>query len=79
MITKMREKGQITIPSNIRESLHLTKNAILCVIQVGDAILLTPKISALDSASAKFSDAAKKKGITLDELLKDLKKIRRKN
>ncbi len=79
MVTRMREKGQVTIPSDIRESLHLSKNAVLSVTKVGNGILLTPKVSTFESISAKFSEAAKEKGITLDDLLKDLKKIRHKD
>jgi len=76
MVTRMREKGQITIPANIRGSLHLSRDAVLSVTRVGDGILLTPKLSVFESVSEKFSKAAKTKGITLDGLLKDLKKIK---
>ena len=77
MITRMREKGQITIPSNVRESLHLSKDSILSVTKVGDGILITPGPSKFDAFAAKFSREAKEKGITLDDLLKDLRKIRK--
>lgn len=77
MVTRMREKGQVTIPSDIRESLHLTKDSILAVTKVGDGILLTPKPSVFESVSEKFSKAAQGKGVTLEDLLKDLRKIRR--
>ena len=77
MVTRMREKGQVTIPANIRESLHLSKDSMLSVVKVGDGILLTPKPSAYEAVSTKFAKAARDKGITLKELLKDLKKIRR--
>ena len=76
MVTRMREKGQITIPVNIRESLHLSRDSVLSVSRVGEGILLTPKPSVFESVSEKFSKAAKTKGITLEYLLKDLKKIR---
>lgn len=76
MVTRMREKGQVTIPMNIRESLHLSKDSILSVTKVGDGILLTPKPSVFEATSAGFIKEAKEKGITLDELLKDLRKIR---
>ena len=79
MVTRMREKGQVTIPAGIRESLHLAKDSILSVTKVGDGILLTPKPSAYEAVSARFAKAAGKKGITLDDLLKDLKKIRNKS
>ena len=76
MVTRMREKGQITIPAGIRESLHLDKDSILSVTKVGNGILITPKVSAVDAFAVKFSKAADNKGITLEDLLKDLKKIR---
>jgi len=76
MVTRMREKGQVTIPANIRESLHLNRDSILSVTKVGDGILLTPKPSVFEAVSDKFSKAAKVKGISLDDLLTDLKKVR---
>ena len=78
MVTRMREKGQITIPLGIRESLRLSKDSMLSVARVGDGILLTPKTSLFETTSAAFLEAADKKGIGLRELLEDLKKIRRK-
>ncbi len=78
MVTRMREKGQVTIPSEIRESLHLSKDSILSVTKVGDGILLTPKPSLFEATSAGFIKAAKEKKISLGDLLKDLRKIRHK-
>ena len=78
MVNRMREKGQITIPADIRESLHLSRDSVLSIAKVGDGILLTPKSSVFESVAAKFSKAASSKGITLENLLKDLKKIRHK-
>ena len=76
MLTRMREKGRVTIPANIRKSLHLSKGSILFAAKVGDGVLLTPKPSAFDSFATKFSKEAKEKGITLEDLLTDLRKIR---
>ena len=78
MVTRVREKGQITIPADIRESLHLSKDSLLSIARVGDGILLTPKAGMYESISEKFSKKAEEKGITLENLLKDLKKIRQK-
>ena len=78
MVTRMREKGQVTIPADIREALHLSKDSLLSIAKIGDGVLLISKPSVFESVSAKFSKAAKEKGITLDNLLKDLKKIRHK-
>ena len=78
MVTRIREKGQVTIPADIRGSLHLAKDSLVSIAQIGDGILLIPKLSVFESVSAKFSKAAKDKGITLESLLKDLKKNRHK-
>ena len=77
MVTRMREKGQVTIPMSIREALHLSKDSILSVAKVGNGILMTPGPSKFEAFANKFSKEAEEKGITLDELLKDLRKIRK--
>lgn len=79
MVTRMREKGQITIPASIRESLHLHSDSVLSVTRIGDGILLTPKPSVFEAVSDKFSKSAKDKGLSLDDLLTDLKKMRHKD
>ncbi len=76
MVTRMREKGQVTIPAGIRQSLHLSSDSLLSVARVGNGILLTPRPSVFEAVSAKFAKTAEEKGITLESLLKDLKKIR---
>ena len=43
MVTRMREKGQVTIPLGIRESLYGSKDSILSVVKVGNGILLMQK------------------------------------
>lgn len=78
MVTRMREKGQVTIPADIRESLRLSKDSLLSIARVGDGILLTPRLSVFESVSAKYSKMAEEKGITLQGLLNDLKKSRQK-
>lgn len=78
MVTRMREKGQITIPAKVRGPLHLSRDSVLSVVRVGDGIFLTPRPSVFEAVSEKFSRAAQNKGITLEVLLKDLKEIRRK-
>ena len=77
MVTRMRDKGQVTIPADIREALHLAKDAMLSVVRVGDGILLVPKASLFESVSARFSNTARKQGITLGALLKGLRHARR--
>ena len=78
MITRIRGKGQVTIPASVRASLRLSENDLVSISRVGDAILLTPQPSAFEGIAAKFSKEAKKESVTLEDLLQDLRKIRRK-
>lgn len=75
-ITRMREKGQVTIPASLRKSLNLQEDAVLSVAMAGGAIILSPRPSKFDAVAREFSRRAEKKGISLDDLLKDLRAIR---
>ncbi len=72
-IVKIRERGQLTIPAELRNDLGLTENDALNMIKVGDALILTQKRLVGDALSQKMNKAMKKKGLTLDNLLKNLK------
>ncbi len=76
-IAKLREKGQITIPATIRESLHLNTDSVLSINKVGEAIIITKRPILFDAVATKFSIQAKADGITLESLLKDLRNIRK--
>ena len=76
MVTRMRDKGQVTIPVSIRQTLHLDKDSILSVARVGNAVVLAPHSMMFDSVSAKFCREAKKQKLSVENLLEDLKKIR---
>lgn len=76
-IVKIRERGQLTIPAELRKSLGLEENDALNMIKVGDSLILTQKRLAGDTLSQKMEKTLKKKGLTLDDLLKDLKTQRK--
>ena len=76
MVVRLRGKGQITIPVRVREALKLSENNVVSIARVGDAILLSPQPSSFDSTAKKFSAKAKKESVTLEDLLKDLRKLR---
>ena len=78
MTTRIRGKGQITIPASVRGALKLSENDLLSVARVGDAVLLYPQPSVFESVANKFSKKARRESITLETLLKDLRQARRK-
>lgn len=71
---RLRERGQITIPQAVREQwAKETENPeILNLVQIGDALFLTPKQTLLPGLSAQFSAIMDEDGVTLADLLSGL-------
>lgn len=76
-VVKMRERGQLTIPYEYRKELGLGKEDMLNVLKIGDVLILVPRQLAGDVVSGKIEAAMKKKGLTLDNLLKNLREQRK--
>jgi len=73
-ITKVSSKGQIVIPSEIRERMNLDEGSILLVSESGDSIQMKkielPKVKSWKEAAKPFRDAVKKSSFTEQDLEK---------
>lgn len=71
-ITKISSKGQIVIPSEIREKMNLEEGNLLIVLDSNDSICLKkvelPKIKRWGEVTKPFREAAKKSGFTKEDL-----------
>lgn len=76
-VVKLRERGQLTIPYEYRKELGLGKEDILNILKIGDVLILVPRQLAGDVISRKIESEMKKKGRTLDNLLKNLREQRK--
>ena len=76
-VVKLRERGQLTIPYEYRKELGLGKEDMLNVLKIGDVLILVPRQLAGDVISRKIESAMKKKGLTLDNILKNLREQRK--
>jgi len=74
--TQLRQRGQITIPRKLRESLSIDEGDVLTLLQIGDNILLTPRSLRTFELADKISDLMEEEGVTLADLLNDLPQIR---
>ena len=74
--TQLRQRGQITIPQKLRESLAIDDGDVLTLLQIGDSILLTPRSMRTFELADKISDLMDEEGVTLADLLNDLPQIR---
>jgi len=77
-LTHVWSKGQITIPVEFRKRLHLEDNTPLSVVMLGEALVLVPFRTEGANLAKKFEKAMKKKGLSFEDLLSDLKDIRKK-
>lgn len=74
---QVRKKGQFTIPANMREALGIEENEVLTVTLLENrGILIVPQKLKTNELLKKTAEMAKKRGITLEEMLTDLDEIR---
>jgi AbrB family looped-hinge helix DNA binding protein len=75
---RIRERGQVTIPSSYRKDLGLGENDTLNIVKIEEMLILTQRKPYGDSIARKVESAMRRKGLTLDDLLANLKEQRRK-
>ena len=71
---RLRERGQITIPRPVREkwASEADNPDVLNLVQIGDALFLSPKQALLPELSRQFSAIMDEEGVTLADLLEGL-------
>jgi len=75
--TVVRKKGQVTLPVKLRRDVGIEDNDLITMIPwKKKAIIVIPKKLKVFDLLAKTSLLAKKKGVTLEEMLLDLEEIR---
>ena len=79
--TKMSSKGQVVIPEDIREQLHLKEGDQFVVIGQGDAVILKaitpPSMDEFKDLLKEARNSAKKAGLTESDLKAAIKKVRK--
>ncbi len=74
---RIRIRGQITIPQDIREEMNLDAQATINLFRVGKVLLMTPKRMERASLAKKVEREMKREGLTLEDLLVGLKSQRK--
>jgi AbrB family looped-hinge helix DNA binding protein len=74
--TRIRDRGQLTIPKEIREKGAIDAGEAVTIIPVGEAILVSPQKLGLEEARREFLKLMKRSGVTAEELLRGLKEER---
>ena len=73
---RVQEKGQVTLPAELRRKLGLKKGDLVAVTSTEEGVLITPQEVISTKALDKLGAMLKEKGITLDELIESGRDIR---
>lgn len=73
---QLRQRGQLTIPQKVRDSLGLDDGETLTLVQIGDLIFLTQKRLRVATLADHIASLIEKEGVSLADLLEELPKIR---
>ena len=69
---ELRERGQLTLPKQLRDELHLETGDALRAVRIANGTVLTPRRIDLDSLRKQMRKLMKQHGVTADEILRDL-------
>ena len=77
-LVRVRSRGQLTIPQDMREALSLDENTGLSIFRVGKVLIMSPKRLQRASLAKEVEREMKRRGLTLKDLISDLRVQREK-
>jgi len=76
-VVQVRERGQVTIPADLRREMGLRDGDVFAVIRLGDTLILTRKKLVVPELADRIAGILAEEGVTLEDLLADLDAQRR--
>jgi AbrB family looped-hinge helix DNA binding protein len=77
-LVRVRSRGQLTIPQDMREALRLDEGTGLSIFRVGKVLILSPKRLQRASLAKEVEREMKRQRLTLKDLISDLRIQRKK-
>ena len=77
-LVRVRSRGQLTIPQDMREALSLDEDTGLNIFRVGRVLIMSPKRLQRASLAKEVEREMKRRGLTLKDLISDLRVQREK-
>jgi antitoxin PrlF len=75
-LVRIQEKGQVTIPTEIRKKLGLKRGDLVAVVETPEGVFITPQQVLATKALDSIGDILKEKGLSLDEVIASGRQIR---
>ena len=76
MLARVQEKGQVTIPSQIRKKLKLKKGDLVVFEETETGVVIKPAEVLVSEALDQISKALQARGVTLDEIIERGRSLR---
>ena len=68
-LVRVQEKGQVTLPAEVREKLGLKKGDLVAVMETDEGVLISPQEIVATKALDRIGEVLKEKGISLEEIM----------
>jgi antitoxin PrlF len=68
-LVRIQEKGQVTIPTEIRKKLGLKRGDLVAVMETPEGVFITPQQVLAAKALDRIGDILKDQGLSLEELI----------
>lgn len=75
-LVRVQEKGQVTLPAELRRKLGLKKGDLVAVVETEDGVLIAPQHVIAMKALDRIGQVLREKGLTLEELIASGREIR---
>lgn len=75
-LVRVQEKGQVTLPADIRKRLGLKKGDLVAVEETSDGVLITPQYVLALRDLDRMGAILREQGITLEEWMESGREIR---
>jgi antitoxin PrlF len=75
-LVRIQEKGQVTIPTEIRKKLGLKRGDLVAVMETPEGVFITPQQVVATKALDSIGDILKEKGLSLKEVISSGRQIR---
>ena len=75
-LVRLQEKGQVTLPAEVRRRLGLKKGDLVAVTETSEGVLITPQELLATKDVADIDAALHEHGLSLDEIIVTGRQIR---
>ncbi len=75
-LVRVQEKGQVTLPTEIRRKLGLKKGDLVAIVETPDGVLITRQEVVAAQVLDQIGEILRERGLSLEELIDSGREVR---